>query len=164
VFTFTVNAGVVELTGAGDLHDPAFNNYRRSADVSISLVSIGGGATYSYDIYPSSRYQNDFLSTRPRDSAIQVVIVIFVTSLIFLIYDYMVSSREALLTATALTAYSVVKGLYPSFVRSRLLNRYSQQQQQADSSAGSDSEVSDESRLSHSLSKCKYRSFIMLFF
>lgn len=75
-------------------------------------------------IYPSNSFSNAYLSDRPQKNAITIVLVIFATALLFLIYDYLVSTREAALTSMAKSARSVVDGLFPIFVRSRLISRH----------------------------------------
>lgn len=132
-YTYTVESGRAILTGPGDLHDTAFNDYETSFTASLNSLS---GTVYHCSIYPSVAYQNSFLNSQPENSAIQVVVVIFATSVVFLIYDYLVSSREALLTATARTAYSVVNSLYPSFVRARILTQHQHGSSESIASAG----------------------------
>lgn len=120
-FTYTVQSGYVLLTGPGDHHDSAYNAYCKQASASsVHVLSSTSTVSYSFSIYPSRTYEHSFLSDQPRDSAVLVVLVIFVTSLVFLVYDYLVSARQATLTAVARSASSIVNALYPKFVRGRL--------------------------------------------
>jgi len=126
VFTYDIVNGAVQLTGAGDFHDTAYDSYQRVATVSMPYATSASTITYTFYIYPSSDYQNLYMTTRPRDTAVEVVVVIVATAFIFLIYDYLVSAREATLTAVALSASSVVNGLFPAFVRARLFGNHGQ--------------------------------------
>ena len=121
-FTFTVTNGKVLLTGSGDLHDKTFDNYQRA--ISATLLSRSS-TSYSIRVYPSITFQNSYIDNRPRDSCIEVVVVIFATSLVFFLYDVLVAHRETALRAVARSTSAVVDGLFPGFVRDRLIGRHS---------------------------------------
>lgn len=95
-FTFTVNGGKVVLKGPGDMHDAAFDSFRKSASATLqgsSQLTTSDSVTYTFDLYPSQSMQQIFYTSRPKNVVVGVVLIIFCVTVVFLIYDYLVSAR-----------------------------------------------------------------------
>ena len=60
-YTYTIQGGLPQLVGRGDLHDPNFSSYARSTLLDFETgASIS--ATYSLTVYPSDLMLNEFKS------------------------------------------------------------------------------------------------------
>lgn len=86
-FTFGIENGVAFVKGPGDLHDPAFDEYRES----IELITEGdfhpGNVLYSLHIYPGQEFFDDYTTKNPIIGLVGALAITLVISLLFYLYD-----------------------------------------------------------------------------
>ena len=83
-FTETLTLNVSPIRGDGDLHDERYSSDGLFANFVGTDVS---GTLYSVAVYPTEQYFAAYTTTNPEVAVIAVVVVIFLSSLMFLIYD-----------------------------------------------------------------------------
>lgn len=76
------------LLGSGDLHDPAFDGYARSAILDDTPAHAAAANTlYTLTVYPTYDMFAEFQDQVPMAVALSFVGIIFLCSCVFLIYD-----------------------------------------------------------------------------
>jgi len=101
-FTYTVNNGVLEARGLGDMHDATKKGFCRSL---TGEVDDRGFYTAQYDLclYPTDEFVNAYSTANPVAATFGAVLVILLTSLMFFVYDRAVArefhSKKELLEA-----------------------------------------------------------------
>ena len=93
--TFVYDNGVVKYIGLGDYHDSKYDSQRYAfplnSDIGIVDSSISTPLTYSITLYPTHEWVSLFVNDNPAITCgIAVGLVVF-TSLIFVIYDYLIN-------------------------------------------------------------------------
>lgn len=129
-FTYVINGASASYVGAGDLHDPKYDD---------RVVSTGNGAflghasagfgeddcTYKVRVYPSQELEDSFKTKTPIIFTIVVALVFLFTSLVFCMYDLMVERRQNTVMKKAVQSTEVVNTLFPAAVRDRLFDEES---------------------------------------
>ena len=103
VYSYTIKEGSGVFVGEGDRHDPNFDEYRME-QVLIDPDSISGySAVYTLSCYPNEHFAEVYTTENPMFTAIGAVLIIIITSAIFVLYDRCVSkefnSKKELLEA-----------------------------------------------------------------
>jgi Adenylate and Guanylate cyclase catalytic domain len=120
--------------GPGDLHDPKFDHLKETtkltdltkSDIYSGLpVSMGSCETW-IALYPSSDLEEVYQTNNPQMFCIVTVSIFFFTSLIFILYDCWVESRQRRLLQVAEQSSAILSSLFPSNVRDRLFPTESQ--------------------------------------
>ena len=138
-FTYLLNGPVVEYLGMGDLHDPQFDKYEISADISKYLQSRAGvetegyvavplteeGAQYSLHVYPSTEMRDEYVTNQPVVFAMIVAAVFVFTAGVFLAYNALVERRQREVVNTAVKTAAVVSNLFPEDVKEQIMNESS---------------------------------------
>jgi hypothetical protein len=92
--TFTFKSGNAVYRGNGDLHNKNFDHQRRF--FAFSLVRSGiSKYNYSITLYPSQAFYDAYHTQTPFYVCLFSLLIVFGTSLIFLVYDFFVK-RESL--------------------------------------------------------------------
>ncbi|GAX27936.1 hypothetical protein FisN_21Hh286 [Fistulifera solaris] len=86
--TFLMDEGVPILLGEGDLHDPSFDEYARSAVLYSVETNATGSATYTITLYPSDTLFATFETNSPMVVSLGLVMVICFSISMFFLYDY----------------------------------------------------------------------------
>jgi hypothetical protein len=73
-------------------------------------------------VFPSSKMQDDDTTSQPMLFTIGAVMIFSFTSLIFVVYDWLVEKRQSALMTTAVQSSAIVSSLFPSSVRDRLFH------------------------------------------
>ncbi|CAB9524302.1 Guanylate cyclase [Seminavis robusta] len=132
-FTYEINGPEAVPLGAGDLHDPAYDSFRRSASFA-SVDSIADGTKYgiplnsdhcliTMDIYPSSEFEESYQTSMPIYLTIAVAAIFVFTVVMFILYDRLVERRQALVLMKAEQSTAIVTSLFPEQVRDRLMEQ-----------------------------------------
>ena len=85
-YTIKISSGKTILVGSGDRHNDKFNEYRKSRDVEAPSDAVGS-TRYSIDIYPTQVFYDEYHTDMPIYWTVAGVLVIFVISLLFILYD-----------------------------------------------------------------------------
>jgi class 3 adenylate cyclase len=134
VFTFQVMGNQVEFLGEGDLHDTSFDSLVVQSSVNDFLrmvssisprgelqnVSSNWGCAYNVRLYPSMRIRSRYLTKKPWVEALVVVSIFLFTSLVFLLYDFILRRLQAKVVNSAKRSEAIVSSLFPAVVRDRL--------------------------------------------
>jgi hypothetical protein len=71
-------------------------------------------------LFPSSKMKGDDTTSQPILFTVGAVMIFAFTSLIFVVYDWLVERRQNVLMTTAVQTSAIVSSLFPSSVRDRL--------------------------------------------
>ena len=99
-FTLALVNGAVIIIGTGDLHDPKFDEYATviSEGLSDSSSSLAG---YTITLYPTKDLYGTYITSYPQNVCIGAVTIIVFTALVFTLYVYLVTIRQAQLEEVA---------------------------------------------------------------
>ena len=96
-YTYSISNGKTTYLGMGDLHDSKYSSYART----FIATPFDGAVIYTITTYPSDAFVNQYHSNLPMIACIIVVLIMFLTSMIFFIYDFFVnrqaSEKEAII-------------------------------------------------------------------
>ena len=78
------------------MHDPAFDDYRRITNLTdIGLNNLSGNSpTYYMAVYPSKAFFDVFSTENPTVATAGTVSIIIFTSILFFLYDCLVSKEN----------------------------------------------------------------------
>jgi class 3 adenylate cyclase len=121
----------VTYAGKGDLHDPAYDRYKKTLDIasksltaeSKSFMSVDIDSTYcSYKlhIYPSRENENEYTNDDAVILAVIIAAVSLFTSLVFVVYTIAVFRRQQVVMDRAVASSAIVSSLFPSQVREQI--------------------------------------------
>jgi signal transduction histidine kinase/CheY-like chemotaxis protein len=77
-------------SGKGDLHDPKYDNSRRSINLTGTQYYNNASAIYRLSLYPTDTLYGVFSTSNPTTAAVGSVLIIIFTSLLFVLYDFFV--------------------------------------------------------------------------
>lgn len=126
VFTVSVSGKGVEIAGEEDLHDPKYDHMGMEARFAQNynredLLEYGDICIYTMMVYPTSSYEDSYMTKRPLMVSILIVMVFAFTSLAFMLFDCLVTRRQARLLNTALRQNAIVNSLFPKSVQKKLM-------------------------------------------
>lgn len=126
--TYVINGSAAVFLGDGHFHDEQFQememgfdfadwvNHHDSDNVEDHLCR------YHATILPTVGWRAQFYTYRPYVYTFAVVLCFVLTTLVFVLYDYLVQKRQDLVMARAKKTEKIVKSLFPENVRERLMN------------------------------------------
>ena len=79
--------------------------------------------TFSFELYPSSEMQAQFVTRKPLLYAVGIGAIFLGLTFTFLLYDFLVTNNQNRLTRMAIRSSLIVDSLFPSSVRSRLFGK-----------------------------------------
>ncbi|KAG7337124.1 histidine kinase, DNA gyrase B-, and HSP90-like ATPase [Nitzschia inconspicua] len=95
-FTFEIGeGGVVELIGDGDLHDVRFDGYATSVILNEIQTNADINAVYTLTVYPTAEMFRTFSTTAPLAVALSFLGVIFLCTMLFFLYDFLMRNEVA---------------------------------------------------------------------
>ena len=120
--TYTMDGDQVTYEGTGDFHESEFNDWRVSVHLQNPLQSDYNytDIQYSFDMYPSLSMQNIFYTTRPLYSTIGVILLVLITAIFFIAYDYYITSLNGKLSQVVAINSAIVNQFFPSIIRDRI--------------------------------------------
>jgi class 3 adenylate cyclase len=173
VYTFKVVGNAVELLGEGDLHDTTFDSLAVSLNFSdfqgiliaaapkqsrFVLIPPGkGGCAYLIKVYPSNEFRERYHSNEPWQITLVVVLIFVFTSLLFLLYDFIVRRIQEKVLSSAKRSEAIVSSLFPAVVRERLFRDGSNQTGAQDSSGSTALTDTRRGQFGHGLMNHKAR-------
>lgn len=129
--SFEVFEDNVIFLGKGDFHDPSFDEYVVSTEVSVpNLENSTNGNTnvsfsYTLSVYPTESFAAVFKTNLPMVYGVVTAIIFLFIIILFVIYDRLVERRQRHVAGEAVRFGQVVNALFPSVVRHRVLSRES---------------------------------------
>ena len=132
--TYRIDGPMVTYLGVGDRHDPKFNSYGQSADVSSFVDSRAGPRTrgyvaadlnqeyirYTLKVYPSEDLEVDYITNMPTIYTVTVASIFAFTSVVFILFVLVVERRQSVVLDSAVRSGAIVSALYPQAVRDRI--------------------------------------------
>lgn len=126
VFTYQIDGKEPIFLGYEDVHDPKYGHRGKTRSLA-SLTNMNGIYTglpmnsefcpYNLTVYPSYTMEKMHVTSDPIYYAIAVAAIFFLTSLVFLSYDWFVNKRQTLIKKRALASGEIVASLFPEQVR-----------------------------------------------
>jgi hypothetical protein len=108
--------------GSGDLHDPAFDEFKRTISLEFYETMHEGICRHEMHVYPSASYREIYITKKPGYSACIVAFSFVLMAILILIYDFTVKQRQEKVLKSALRSSNLISSLFPATVRDRLLN------------------------------------------
>jgi hypothetical protein len=130
VFTINIVGGSetnVFILGEEDLHDPQYDSIKFVAPFAPEYnrddidTYKGEVCVYTMTIYPTKSFEDAYFTNRPKIISMLIVLVFLSTSLAFMLFDCLVTRRQAQLLNTALRQNAIVSSLFPSSVQKKLM-------------------------------------------
>jgi hypothetical protein len=97
--TYEINRNEAYVIGFGDQHDPKFDYMEQFGTFTIENLEDGTvsgiplnqeGCPYSFQIYPTQKYYDDFVTTQPIIIMVGVAFVFLFALFIFFCHDHLV--------------------------------------------------------------------------
>ncbi|CAB9525455.1 Receptor-type guanylate cyclase gcy (Partial), partial [Seminavis robusta] len=125
-YSYRLDGKEAIFLNASDMHDRQFEDMKRVFEFAPFAMLKNETdqqlfCQYSARIYPSEEWQSDFFTAQPYAYAFAVVGCFALTTLVFIIYDILVQRRQKKVMETATKTNAIVTSLFPSNVRSRLM-------------------------------------------
>lgn len=124
-FTYRINGANAIYVGEGDHHEKKYSEHKVSTEFAPFLQHEFSDAhdhcEYTLHIYPSSKFESNYETTKPAIYTTVVVAVFFFTAMIFMSYDFLVQRRQRKIMALAKRSTKIVSSLFPSAVRDRII-------------------------------------------
>jgi len=127
-YTYVLNGYKAEFLGNSDLHDMKYFDVKHKFPVGASMYGNSTGAnstdeqcTYAVSIYPSDEWHATFYTSDPLQYSFAVLFCFFITTIVFVLYDWMVSERQRIVLDAATRSNRIVSNLFPEAVREKLL-------------------------------------------
>jgi len=131
VFTYRIDGGTASFLGLGDLHDTQYTYLEESADfvdfLQYNFSRTRSHCEYFLYIYPSTTLHEKYLTANPVMYTTIVVAVFFLTTMVFVLYDFFVQQRNDLVVAKAKKSNAIVSALFPKNVRDRIMQEAEEQ-------------------------------------
>jgi Adenylate and Guanylate cyclase catalytic domain len=138
-FTFNVIGHRAQFVAEEDVHDTAFDDmkvvdsfatlegYKSNAVHDGTHRKLGEEAVedttchYTISIYPSQEMEDQYLTKNPIWYAMGVVGVFFLTSILFVVFDWFVRKRTQQVMNAALRQNAIVSSLFPKSVQDKMM-------------------------------------------
>ena len=134
--TYDVRGTSAYYMGPEDFHDPSFDSFRVTADFYdfgddelVQEIGQDEVCIYSFDIYPTSTFKEEYLTNLPVILAVVVLSTFLFVALSFFMYDWFVQSRNNKVVKTAASSNAIVSSMFPSQIRDQLLEQQKQEQE-----------------------------------
>jgi hypothetical protein len=156
-FTYRVDGSDTTYLGFGDFHDSKYDHLAMSVDVaayiqkkasiqtrSYTSVDLNGDyCGYTLRVYPSQDTEDEFVNSSPIIFTVVIACIFLFTSMVFILYDYLVARRQRIVMDRAVASSAIVSSLFPSQVRDKLYEENEDKQEKNWKSSGSEDGVSD---------------------
>ena len=133
-FSYRIDGPEAVYLGSGDFHDEQYDDLVQSQDVTTYIESRADPTTraftavnlngdycrYTMRVYPTQDMEKEYVTIKPVVYTIVVAFIFFFSSVVFLLYDYLVERRQTIVMDNATKSGALVSSLFPSTVRDRL--------------------------------------------
>jgi hypothetical protein len=139
-FSYQINGPRVRYLGVGDRHESQYDelvmesplsnlNAYSARDSEYTGAPLDPYCPFTLHVYPSIEMEQVYMSNDPIIFTVVAVFIFIFTSLVFLLYDFMVERRQKLVMKSAVRTNAIVSSLFPEAVRDRL---YPAEQEEGD--------------------------------
>lgn len=119
-FTYEIVGPNAYFMGEGDLHDTRYDDMKVMSSLSNQEI-VRSACTFTLHIYPTTELEEDYQTNMPIYVSVAVLCVFAFTSLVFLLYDSLVSMRQRRILSAARATSRIVSNLFPKAVRERMI-------------------------------------------
>ena len=133
-FAYRIDGPEVTFLGAGDPHLSKYDYMEVSEDVTEQVKRRAGPETRAYTtvglsdtfgrytlrVYPSQDTEDEYKSNKPVIYTLVVAFIFFLTSMVFVVFDYLVERRQRVVLDRAAQSGALVSSLFPDQVQDRL--------------------------------------------
>ncbi|CAB9530159.1 Receptor-type guanylate cyclase gcy [Seminavis robusta] len=130
-FTYMLNGPNATFLGNGDLHDPKYHKYGRTAmlgdlgeTAQRALLGLGlyqEECPIGIRVYPSATFEDNYQSNLPILVTMAVGLVFVFTAAMFLLYDRLVERRQDVVLSSATQSSAIVSNLFPESIAEKLM-------------------------------------------
>ena len=120
----------IKFEGFGDLHDNSFDDFEVSTTYTAFSdlvqpfhgIQTDGevGCIYRFKVYPTQEFKNQYFTGVPWINSSIVFGVFCVTTVIFVVYDWVIRRRQEKIMESATRTNDIVSSLFPKQVRDRM--------------------------------------------
>jgi CHASE domain len=126
--TFQIDGPVATFLSDGDSHNPEYDQMKKSQ----SFVSGTGEETsvvkrqcnHIVHVYPTKALENNYKTKAPALYAMFILLIFLFAALVFIAYDYFVTSRQHRTEQEASKTSAIVQELFPGDVANRLFGSH----------------------------------------
>eukprot|EP00980_Cylindrotheca_fusiformis_P021041 scaffold8055_cov156-Cylindrotheca_fusiformis.AAC.5 len=124
--SYRISSSGAVFLGTLDAHNPKYDDLVVSQEVvhtDVEESELPEGVcvpTLTLDLYPTEQLELSFKTSRPKLYAAVVVAIFVFTSLVFLLYDYLVGRRQRKFLARIMRQDQIVSNVFPAAIRDRL--------------------------------------------
>ena len=126
VFSYQVNGHDATFLGYYDAHNPKYDHmtvqgtFPDFSDIAGVGENILSYCEFSVTIYPSEELEAEFLDGSPIIYMLGVLAVFFLTSMVFVLYDWLVHKLKKEVVQNAQRSNAVINSLFPKEVQDRM--------------------------------------------
>ncbi|CAJ1936599.1 unnamed protein product [Cylindrotheca closterium] len=124
-FTYEINGPEAIFLGEGDLHEPEYNEYKLTADLSFhthpDFETTPGHCQFQMHIYPDSTFADLYFTWLPTIYACAVGASFLFVFWAFYVYNAFVNTRKEKLIGMAARSNAVISSLFPGKIRDQIL-------------------------------------------
>lgn len=93
-YTYRISDGDAVVIGKGDLHNTKYDKYAKSIDLTSTVKDFSNASTaYTMTVYPTKESFDTYYTSNPLVATIGAVIIMLITSMVFIFYDYFVQKE-----------------------------------------------------------------------
>ncbi|CAB9511155.1 Receptor-type guanylate cyclase gcy [Seminavis robusta] len=134
-WTYDLHGNSAYYRGEGDLHDPAYTHTEavlsfRDPTLPDDAQQVPGECEYSYHIYATKDFEDDFKSNLPWALTLVVASTFAIMIVAFIIYDLFNNKRNKKVVGHATKTNDIVSSLFPKDVKNRLLEEAEEKKRQ----------------------------------
>eukprot|EP00980_Cylindrotheca_fusiformis_P002436 scaffold580_cov72-Cylindrotheca_fusiformis.AAC.5 len=126
IITYQVDGPNPILLGEDDLHDPMYDALVMSetfVDLDVDQSQLPEGScvpVLSLHVYPSAELEDSFQTDNATIYTVVVVAIFAFTTLVFLLYDFIVGKRQRIVMDRIVKQDRIVSDVFPAAIRDRL--------------------------------------------
>ena len=124
-YSYAIDGSKSSLIGEGDLHDPQYNHL--ASEYSFIPELTTPECAYSITVYPGRVFERYYETNTPAIYTSVVVLVFFFTAMVFILYDFLVTRRQSIVSHAAAKTQALVSSLFPKNVQQRILDDANEQ-------------------------------------
>lgn len=128
IFTFEIDGQHATFLGEEDLHDPRYDHLAFVAPFAdfynpqdLEMTGDSDPCVYTMMVYPTQTLEAQYNTMNPLYYSLVVVAIFGFTALAFLIFDCLVTKRQANILSTAKKQNAIVASLFPAKIHEKLM-------------------------------------------
>jgi len=120
IFSYELQGNTNKFLGLGDHHDSEITNVREYTPLNF-VPARDYNCHYDLTIYPTKEFKSKYQTNKPLGLSGAIAIVFIITFFMFYVFVGLVDKRQEKVMTSASRANAIVKSLFPSNVRDRIM-------------------------------------------